>query len=89
MIIKNELKMEPWYEMFLNVKKKREVVRVLVANVGMHSRLKRTLSDVCSPRKRAARYCLFASLRHEMLLSRSSAITTERIRQKKREMVLA
>lgn len=44
-----------------NVKQKRVVLRAMVGKVGMRHRLKQTLSDVGSSKKRSARDCLFES----------------------------
>lgn len=84
MLIENELRKEPWDEMFTDAKQKRKVVQRLVGNVGMRHTLKQMLFDVCGTRSRASRGCLFESLGYRMLLSRSSALTMEQMRRKKR-----
>lgn len=63
--------------------------RGLAGNVGLHHGLKQMLSNICRTTRRAARDCLFKSLRYEMLFSRSSALITDQIRQKKHTVVVA
>lgn len=74
--------------MFSHSGRRSELAQVLTGNVGMHHRLKRTLSDVFSTRKRAATDFLLESLGRKVLLSRTSALTTEQIRPKKCEEML-
>lgn len=64
------------------------VERALAGNVKMRRRLKRTHPSVCSTREEAAIDCLFELLGHEVLPSRSSALTEERIILKKHYMVV-
>lgn len=89
MIIENELEKELWDEMFSDAKQKKKVVRALSGIASMRHRLKKTLSDVFSTRRRAARDCLLDFLRYWMLLSKNSAMTTDQRRTMKRKVVVA
>lgn len=64
------------------------MVQALAGNVEMHHSLKQKLSDVCGTRKRSGRDCSFESLAYGTLLRRISALKTERIIRKKREVIL-
>lgn len=75
--------------MFSKEKQKRTVGRALAENVGMRQGLKHMRLDVCSASRRAITDCLLKSLRYAMLLSRSSALTVEQLRWKKRKVAVA
>lgn len=62
--------------------------RGLAGNVGLYHGLKQMLSNICRTTRRAARDCLFKCPRYEMLFSRSSALKTDQIRQKKHTVVV-
>lgn len=81
-IAREELKNEAWTEVFTTEESRNNVVSALSGNTALKSKIKQSLSDTCSGRKRCARDAFFSAFGYPSLHSRYKCTTAEDARSR-------